>query len=310
MDESRFAVRSLLRHLPPVPALPEQAARILQEADRCLALGEPGLALESLALILDKACAPDGESAGFFPLPIATYLSDCQTCVLAHVLNPLLQDKPFTAPSQPDPHAVCVVAPYAEQRAASLDGVAPLAQVVQRLADQGDRVAVLLTDERLPREPELRLWRPEAPPSFDHCAGEAIGLPAAAEVLRVPRNGSLADGAAWAVDHVRRAQVSRAVFLGGLRSPMNAAIAFARVASHQVSLTVYDPSVVRGIDTVATATAAPTAAWREALGRRGISLEDWSTPGASVNNDEDAGARSRRPGGSTGVGIAKDRVAC
>ncbi len=270
MDEQRFVVKNLLRHFPPLPKVPAPVAQILREADQCLALGQPELAMESLALVLNQLCQPPttlGEAPPF-DIGYAIYFSDCLTCAVAHASAPVRPSlNEFADPRGP----IGVVVPSLD----SPEHVAALRRLIEAGAAGDRRVVVCVTDEDQPREPPLRIWKTGASPQRERVPLDGWLEGTLASCWRVPRQGDLLAGACAAVSRLREACPSAVVFVGGLRSPMAAAIAAFRVGPRQVSLATYEPCVVRHIHAVATLCEESPKAWAAPLARRGIELYSW-----------------------------------
>lgn len=270
MDEQRFVVKNLLRHFPPLPKVPAPVAQILREADQCLALGQPELAMESLALVLNQLCQPPTALGQVPPFDIgyAIYFSDCLTCAVARASAPV---RPSLDESADPRGPIGVVVPSLD----SPEHAAVLRRLIEAAAARDRRVVVCVTDEDQPRDPPLRIWKTGASAQRERVPLEGWLKSTSASCWHVPRQGDLLAGAGAAVSRLREACLSAVVFVGGLRSPMAAAIASFRAGPRQVSLATHEPCVVRHIHVVATLGEESPKAWAAPLARRGIELYSW-----------------------------------
>jgi hypothetical protein len=270
MDERHFLVLNLLRHLPPVPKLPEAIQQLLVKTDDLLAAGEPGLAVEALAVLFDSIYYPAANlrpPADPCDVNAACYFADCLAAALAH--RPASND--VDRPS-PDDRLAAVIGPsLATDRDRNLTQA-----IIDALHAAGWQALLCVTDERTDWQPALRVWAPTRAADWnpDHPRVRTIKQ-AADRVVEMPRSGGPLDWADAIAERLVDQAPAVAVGLGGLHAPVTAAVLHRRVARWQVSVTDAEPCLLDAIDAVAAVGFAPPHVWQNRLAMRGVALGAW-----------------------------------
>lgn len=215
----------------------------------------------------------------------------------ARVFTALGMGGTFKAPPAADRSILFVAQCLAEGNAAS----ANLVRMVRDHAANGWRVGVLIAEELSGRDPPL---------AHLHCPdgrAESVGaaflreLRSHAEVMQVPINGTFLDGIEAGVNIARRWKPSIAVFIASPACPVQAGMAFARIAAAQVNLSIGVPLVIPGMDHIIYNNPAKLRADAAALS--GVSVSSIETSGG------DAEASSRAvPASRASLGVPDDAI--
>lgn len=165
------------------------------------------------------------------------------------------------------------------------------------------RPLVLCTEEFTSRRPATRHLHWPPAPTTGHPGLIARLRGAGADPVIIPAEGSYLDGARAAVSAARSLHPDIAVFIASPACPIQAAMAYARVAPVQVNQNIGTPLVIRGIDAVIYRNLSNARADSGVLGARRIRVIELPAAGTDLD-----GARLAVPVPRSRLGVPDDAV--